>query len=198
MFSLFSPYGGYIRHYKLSSFWKGLSEEERLALKEAYAKTRYPESFDVTLIDDKESKEKPEDSIFSFLYGSSIKLFQSKEYDLAEKTLSVATKKVKEPHALHQVYNLLIDVYYKQRETRTDAIGKCISVCRLDMKLASILAKETNDIPSFKRLAIILESQGDFKGAIEVATSALKYGLDDGTKGGYEGRIEKLKVKIQD
>lgn len=195
MFSFLSPYGGYIRSFGLTSFWKKLSEEEKGIWKEAYVKSQYPQPVEGAFIDAKGCKEKPTSSIFSFLYGTAVKLYQQKEFMLAEKTLDVAMKKVKQPVALHAIYNLLIDVYYKQRNEREDAIASCITICRKDIRLAPSVLEEAKDIPAFKRLAIILESQGDYKGAIEVSKAAVQYGLSDGTKNGFAGRIEKLQQK---
>jgi len=50
-------------------------------------------------------------------------------------------------------------------------------------------------VPSFQRLAIIFERQGRYQEAIEVCNLALDYGLEDNTKSGYAGRIERLKKK---
>lgn len=51
-------------------------------------------------------------------------------------------------------------------------------------------------IPSFQRLAIIYDKQSRFGEAIEVCELAIKYDLDDGTKGSFEGRIERLYKKM--
>lgn len=51
-------------------------------------------------------------------------------------------------------------------------------------------------IYTFKRLAILYEKQGRIAEAIAVSEKALSYGQHDGTKGGYEKRIEKLRRKI--
>jgi len=195
MFSFFSPYGGYIRAFGLHRMWGKLTLEEQTKMKEAYAKSIYPDTMELDLIDSKTSSTQPTCSVFSFLYGMAVKLIQQKEYSLAERALMTATKKVKEPMALHSVYNLLIDMFYKQRAEDNAMIDKCIRICRMDMKLAPHITNEKQEIPSFKRLAIILESQGDLNGAIEVSKMALQYGLDDGTKGGYQGRIDKLSAK---
>ncbi|PGK51352.1 hypothetical protein CN918_26540 [Priestia megaterium] len=195
MFSFLSPYGGYIRAFGLHRMWSKISAEEQLKMKEAYAKSIYPDTMELSLIDSKTSTEQPSCSVFSFLYGMSVKLIQQKEYNLAERALMMASKKVKEPMALHSIYNLLIDMFYKQRGEDNTMIDKCIRICRKDMKLAPHITTDKQEIPSFKRLAIILESQGDLSGAIEVSKMALQYGLDDGTKGGFQGRIEKLSAK---
>lgn len=51
-------------------------------------------------------------------------------------------------------------------------------------------------VPSFKRLAIIYEQQKRYEEAIEICEKAISYELDDGTMGGFEGRIERLQKKI--
>jgi len=64
----------------------------------------------------------------------------------------------------------------------------------------SILKKAKNvefllHVPSFQRLAIIYEQQGKYGEAIDICKLALNYGLHDGTKGGFKGRIDRLKKK---
>ena len=64
----------------------------------------------------------------------------------------------------------------------------------------SILKKAQNvqfllNVPSFQRLAIIYEKQGRYKEAIKICQLAINYGLKDDTKGGFEGRIDRLKKK---
>jgi len=51
-------------------------------------------------------------------------------------------------------------------------------------------------VPSFERLAIIYEKQGRYKEAIEICQLAISHGLKDSTKGGFEGRIERLQKKL--
>lgn len=51
-------------------------------------------------------------------------------------------------------------------------------------------------IPAFERLAIIYEKQGNVSEAIEICEMAIGYGLKDSTKGGFEGRLEKLQKKL--
>ncbi|MED4866150.1 hypothetical protein ABET15_04415 [Heyndrickxia faecalis] len=50
-------------------------------------------------------------------------------------------------------------------------------------------------IPAFQQLAIIYEQNKEYKKAIEICELALKYDLEDGTQGGFEGRIERIKKK---
>lgn len=52
-------------------------------------------------------------------------------------------------------------------------------------------------IPAFKQLAIIYEQQKKYDEAIKVCNKALEYGLSDGTKDGFEARINRLKNKVE-
>lgn len=51
-------------------------------------------------------------------------------------------------------------------------------------------------VPSFERLAIIYEQQGLYQEAIGVCELARQYRLEDGTKGGFEGRLKRLRKKM--
>lgn len=50
-------------------------------------------------------------------------------------------------------------------------------------------------VPTFQQLATVLAEDGDFDEAIEVCKLAMGYGLVDGTKSGFEGRIARLERK---
>ena len=50
-------------------------------------------------------------------------------------------------------------------------------------------------VPTFQHYATLLTERGEFDRAIQVCESAIGFGLDDGTKGGYAGRIERIKKK---
>lgn len=101
----------------------------------------------------------------------------------------------------HFAYNDLIDVYYKQRDDREDAIEKCVQYCKKDIEIADEFVAEFGEvprIPSFKRLAIIYERQERYADAIAVCDQALEIGTTDGTKGGFEGRKDRLRNKLND
>ncbi|MFO7911047.1 MAG: hypothetical protein R6V15_02680 [Desulfotignum sp.] len=58
--------------------------------------------------------------------------------------------------------------------------------------------KEDQDpklIPVFKMLDIMLEEDGAYDQAVEVCRTALDNGLEDGTKTGFEGRIQRILKK---
>jgi len=104
----------------------------------------------------------------------------------------------------HFVYNSLIELYYKQRESSPDAIEKCIKYCLEDIGILEEFIgawkkKYSGDIPripSVERLAIIYEKQGKFEEAINICEMALRLGLRDSTKGGFEGRKARLQKKL--
>jgi len=66
-------------------------------------------------------------------------------------------------------------------------------------RMAPLLQKSSQgrpvEAPAIKSLAIALEEDRKFDAAIDLCRKALAWGLDDGTKTGYEGRIRRIKKK---
>jgi len=145
----------------------------------------------------------------SELYGNVHLHLAVQEYEPARKLLEAAEARAQNVVDLHFVYNAWIDFEYRQRDD-PEHLQLCIFHCIADIEMYPEFKKEyskihpnyaTDDgfnirIPAFQRLAIIYEKQGEFQKAIEVCKLALSYGLDDGTKGGFEGRIAKLVTKM--
>jgi len=52
-------------------------------------------------------------------------------------------------------------------------------------------------VSTFQKYATVLTEDGEFKRAIEVCQTALSYGLNDGTKSGFEGRIKRIEKKAR-
>ncbi len=50
-------------------------------------------------------------------------------------------------------------------------------------------------VPTFQQYATILTEEERFSEAIAVCEAAIKFGLSDGTKGDFQGRLEKIKKK---
>jgi len=138
----------------------------------------------------------------------------SKKYDMAERLLLQALDaKDDNPVDRHFVYNHLIDLYYKMRDVRKDALEKCVLFCRADIERLPTFLHQYRDVegesapdcPSVERLAIILEKHGELQGAIELCKRAIELGLDVrwdwynaqyGTNKGYKARIQKLEKKM--
>jgi len=131
------------------------------------------------------------------------KLF-SKEYGIAEKLLLKALKaKDDNPIDRHFAYNGLIKLYYRLRDEKKDALEKCIYYCKEDIKRLPIFLeaykKEYGDMPqcpSIIQLAILYGKNEQFQEAIDLCNIAIQLGLDDGTKGGFQGRMKKLENKL--
>lgn len=133
-------------------------------------------------------------------------LLAEKKFEEAEKILlSALQEKDCHPIHMHFIYNELIDLYYRQRDDRKDALDKCIYYCKKDIEtLPEFLRywreEYPSDInlplcPSLVRLAIIYENKGELIEAIDVCKNAIVMGLRDGTKNGFEGRLIKLQKK---
>ena len=50
-------------------------------------------------------------------------------------------------------------------------------------------------VPSFQNVATMMAEEANFQAAIDVCESAIAFGLSDGTAGGFEARIERLRKK---
>lgn len=137
-----------------------------------------------------------------YLKGVGSTAASEKDYEFAEMVLLEALDREDgSATSTHFTYNELIDVYYKQRDDREDAIEKCIQYCKKDIEIADEFVAEFGEvprIPSFKRLAIIYERQERYADAIAVCDQTLEIGTTDGTKGGFEGRKDRLRNKLND
>lgn len=120
--------------------------------------------------------------------------------------LNKVNENINDPYKLHFTYNQLIKLYDKNKTKHKDAPSKLVDICKKDMELFPAFEKvyrEVNPeynfipiIPSFKTLAILYEKQKNYKEALEVSELALSFGLDDGAKVGYTGRISRIKKKL--
>ena len=52
-------------------------------------------------------------------------------------------------------------------------------------------------VSTFQHYATLLTEQSKFDRAIEVCETAIRFGLHDGTKAGFEGRIDRINKKRQ-
>jgi len=53
-------------------------------------------------------------------------------------------------------------------------------------------------VPTFQYYATVLTEDGSYDKAISICENAIGYGLQDGTKLGFEGRIERIKKKANE
>jgi hypothetical protein len=94
----------------------------------------------------------------------------------------------------------IVDQTYKARADRLMA-ETCLQVGRIHLAefpqlVPSLLQEFNNLLPrvlTFQLLPTLLAERGQFDEAIQICESAIGYGLHDGTKGDYPGRMERLR-----
>jgi tetratricopeptide (TPR) repeat protein len=140
-------------------------------------------------------------------------LLVAKQYIAAEIMLLKALDAGDDLITRHFIYNHLIELYYKLRDSRQDALDKCISWCRTDIDslpafLIAYIAQNGDmpHCPSIERLVIIYEKAGEIQKAIDLCKYAVEVGLEErwdlynaryGTNRGYKARIEKLEKNLK-
>lgn len=100
----------------------------------------------------------------------------------------------------------LVDETYSRRHNTKRMRQLCEQVCQQHVREFPRIAKALLDedakysknpslphVTTFQHLATLLTEKGDYSGAIRVCRRAISFGLWDGTKGGYEGRIERIR-----
>lgn len=103
----------------------------------------------------------------------------------------------------HFLLMTLVDETYKRRKDDLEAKEFCAQVAEQHIEefpnIKPALVKSFDGIlprvTTFQKYATLLTEKGDYKRAIEVCEIAISYGLHDGTKGGFEVRIDKIKKK---
>ncbi len=114
-------------------------------------------------------------------------------------------EKVSDPWERHMIYVRCLDITYKKRagdQTMHDlAKHWAIEYIKEFPKLKAVVFEHLGDAPKlvsvFKQLAILFEEDREFEKALDVCKNAIENGLDDGTKTGYEGRVERLNKKLK-
>jgi tetratricopeptide (TPR) repeat protein len=150
-------------------------------------------------------------------------LLVEKKIDEAEKFLLKALEADDDnPIDRHFVYNHLIELYYKIRNEREDALEKCVYFCKVDIESLPeflhdwrILYPPIPDLPeetslpqcrSIERLAISYEKNGKYQEAIDLCKYAIELGLESkwdsynaryAKNKGYKARMQKLEKFIE-
>ena len=211
IFSIFSPKpkkpgnggpGGLIAFLGIEDFYNSLTQEEKYTLRRYYDSrlSTDPANSRVSTFDSGRISNTSETRLkyFSSTIGWAV---SEKRYDIAEKLISFGKQYINEGLIdAHFFLQEAAECYYKQRDSREDALGLCVSYCQMDIdlfpKYKVLMKKEYGEIPrlvTFQRLAIIYEKQKQYDKALEICEMALSNKLRDSTKGGYAGRIEKIK-----
>ena len=108
-----------------------------------------------------------------------------------------------DPIDTHFLYSSIVKQAYKNRQNKKmRMLFKKIAsehVKNFDTLLNPLLVEFENklpQVPTFQYLATVYTEDKEYNNAIEVCENAINFGLDDGTKSGFEGRIERIKKKI--
>ncbi len=180
-------------HVNLNELWDEFDLEEREFLYNSY-KTVNMDILNHYFLDDSQLK-----------FISNILLWlQSKRKDkTTQKVIDYVNKNniyLKSKNAEDKHYYLLevIKFYYHPRSPEIynpELVKKYsyedIEIFTKNINVFKSYGKLANN-PSFKILALILEKEKNYKEAIKICELAIKYKQNDKTKGGFEGRIEKL------
>lgn len=103
----------------------------------------------------------------------------------------------------HFLLQSIVAETYKRREDEKFR-GLCVEysekhINEFSNKIATALKDDMDGylprVSTFQYYATLLTELGDFKRAIEVCENAISYGLSDGTKSGFQGRIDRIKKK---
>jgi hypothetical protein len=113
-----------------------------------------------------------------------------------------ATKNPLDPIQRHLLLTKIIEKTYKH--------GSDVSMKKIFHRFARIYFNEfpdlapalkskhrgsLPDIPTFKLCAMVFEKEENYEPAMAVCKMALEYGIDDGTKTGFSGRLKRLQKK---
>ncbi len=195
--------GGIIGYLGLEDFWYSLTEEEQKILT--------PEEYPSPVIGDFSN---PYSTPLGYLGIDLLWPIAAHDYVLADKMIQYGQKYYATASVLdkHFFLNNAADCYYMQRDTRSDALELCEKYCLMDIELYEKYGQQMSlewkskhtggavfngRINSYKRLAILYEKANKYEEAIKICQSAISHGQDDDTKGGFQGRINKLSKKIK-
>lgn len=111
--------------------------------------------------------------------------------------LSVKTNLV-DRHFL--LMNIVKETYRNRQDPKMRETLLQVAQIHIDefSKIKPALIRSTGclpSVPTFQKYATVLTEDGNYNKAIEVCKLALKYGLHDGTKGGFEARITNIQKK---
>ena len=129
-------------------------------------------------------------------------VFEAWMTDNLERMLEVTSLKTNLVNR-HFLLQSIVEKSYKLRDEETYK-DLCLEHAKIHISefdyIAPALKKDMNgDLPrviTFQHYATLLTEIGEYEKAISVCKKAIEYGLNDGTKSNYEGRIERIMKKM--
>ncbi len=127
--------------------------------------------------------------------GPVFRAWTSQDLDAMLKVLTAPSN----PIDRHFLLQGIVNATYKRRSEAAMAV-KCAEVAELHLsefpEIAPALERDLGILPrvvTFQLYATLLTERGDFDRAVAVCERAIEYGLQDGTKSGFRGRIERIR-----
>ncbi len=124
--------------------------------------------------------------------------WSSGNLDAMLRVLSVPTNRIDR-------HFLLMGIVKETYRMRADPLmaGKCAEISELHLAefsgIAPALKRDMGGtlprVTTFQHYAALLTERGDFARAVAVCELAMAYGLRDGTKSGFPGRIDRIRKK---
>ena len=201
---------GYIGHFKLTDWWfSAFSEEERQYIELAFQ----PMGFSIEVGAGKPNAD--EDSLLtgsrglrvngragSFLANLAEWLNKPESRHLARRLLEKGEGIAADPVEMHDVYQVMIVVNYRDRQKSPEFLQAAISACQRQIANAPEAIRDWQKwragvVPThngFEQLAIIHEKEGDYHEAIRLSKEAMKQGW--GWKAQWERRIERCERRL--
>lgn len=201
MFGFGKKIGGVIGFLHIEEFWRNCSEAEQKQL-EKYNRQSLSTGQNASLTEgtiDGSSLTR-----LGFFIGMLTWADKDKQYSLCDKIIAFSDRIYKKEDVVDQHFYLqtTAEVYYSQRDIRQNAKDLCEKYALLDVELfpkyRKPLEKELKCLPrikTFQRLIIMYEKDQRYDDAIKICKLALRYGINDNTKDGFKGRIEKIEKK---
>jgi len=105
----------------------------------------------------------------------------------------------------HFLFLTIVSETYKRRKVDPDMARICREIserhlaefARIRPALIKCFDGILPRVGTFQKYATLLMEQGEYSRAVEVCEAALSHGLRDGTKSGFEGRIERIRKKAK-
>lgn len=130
-----------------------------------------------------------------FMTGDDIPLARR----ILAKSVERNESEVGSPVDRHYIYYHMIRVYHRDRNRDENAMSLAVEACEKQIALAPQLIRERPrewgetlpEHPGYRQLAIILEQNKDYEGAIQLSEEALRQGWN----GGWEKRIARCRQR---
>jgi len=201
---------GYIGRFGLGGWWLAeFTEDERQNIQSRYGRwvSVSDPSHEAIAFDGRHMLVEAEgiqgsDTAAAFLANLAQWLNTPSTRDLARRVLEKAEAVCSDALDRHHVYEVLIPVYYKDRDKDRKYLDTAIRACERHIEVSSHAmrlwrAKRSGPAPThkgFEQLAIIREKEGDYQEAIRLSRQAIEQGWS--WKAGWERRIQRCERKL--